>query len=297
MYVYIYTYAYIYTHTYACHKCRTRPYSDAAGDADHQVWADLEGPCWQRAFWRVLGSRPLPHDVVALPHHGLGALRWMWFEPSAATRERCRQHLEEACAGWVQAGLMNEQQVINTCIVCSLPPLIARLVAHDKLAYIGMSLSRRCSQTKMPQLHPLKDLRQAIAAPDPSDGGFRLDSSVFRALANMLDDLLSNPLDRAASAEATDEIQRFHGWALRCAFTLSRQHLLSHRVEQGGRLAGYNRRWRGRWQRNDVGGHVHASSEGSLYTSIRIKNKRKRELPVFSQKKVSDTPIVSPIGL
>ena len=152
-----------------CVSNRTAPYSDES-DNEFSIWADLEGPCWQRAHWRVLGVVPID-EVCALPHAGIGTMRWFWFRPAAATLEACRAPSRAALLRWANSGCLNEDINLSNTIVCSLPALVARMVASGCLLWISMSLGRRCEVAGMSQLSPLRDIRASIQMPDPSDGG------------------------------------------------------------------------------------------------------------------------------
>ena len=115
------------------------------------------------------------------------------------------------------------------------------MIGQGLLHSIGFRLSRR--KMSLPPLRPLRVLRSRAVPPDDDDGGFELNSTVFRNLASALHDALTLGLGigGAGASHEQDEdpregLQQFRTWAARCAHALSKKHILAHRVEKAGRF-------------------------------------------------------------
>ncbi|CAK0878847.1 unnamed protein product, partial [Prorocentrum cordatum] len=214
---------------------RTAQYHDTVGM--DSVWFDPEGPSWQRAHWQVLAAAPFGTGVVAIPDLDLHVLRWNWFKPSDVTIQRCRESMDEVARNWRQCGIFDGTLKHDEVIVCSLPPVLAHMVAGGLIDSISSSLSRR-SDHQLKPLRPLRKLRRTIVRPD-GDQELVFNSAAFQALAHALGNVARDGIsdDLEQRQETHDELERFRQWALRCSHTLSKQNMLAHRVEKGGKRA------------------------------------------------------------
>eukprot|EP00959_Pyramimonas_sp_CCMP1952_P432117 9049109-Pyramimonas_sp.AAC.1 len=106
---------------------------------------------------------------------------------------------------------------------------------------ISLSLGRRADQ-QLNALRPLRQLRDSVVRPADGDNELILNSAAFGSLADALANITRNGIsdDPEQRQETLDELERYREWALRCAHSFSRQNLLAHRIEKGGRKTRLN---------------------------------------------------------
>ena len=196
------------------------------------MWADIEGPSWQRAQWMVRASQSIfgveRGPVSAVPLSGLGALRWPWFRPSPIAVVESTAHL--VVDRWIEEDFLPADFDREQIVACVLPHGLAKLAAFGRMSFIGMSLCRRYPS----QLHvllPLARLRSQARVPD-NPPAIVLTREAFSLLADALDEWLPAIVE-AVEPDGVEESSKHnmnygkHEYVL-CMFRRAPSLVLSH---------------------------------------------------------------------